>query len=874
MPQIAPVGGYVLTGPDGTRAVFGVPADPDFVGYLDSANGITGLLDSADVRESTDPRVEGHGFVQGNNWLGRRTGTLQGIIWPDPDMTTVNGRIAKLMRASRGLSALAPCVLTWTPDGSVQRRMVLYRQGRVTTTGQRPKQFVIPLASPDSYVYSAAEQSAVITPADGGVGGRSYPRQFPVDYVYTQVGQQYVLDQGDAPTFPRFRIDGPITNPTIRNNTTGQQFTLSYTLAAGEYLIVDAKARTVFFGTSSLGAPLNLIPNPSFEYGLQGWQAYTMTNLVTNPSFEIASAGVPTGWGGSIPYWLNSGATTTYSQVAATGARGQVGAFMGRVQTPGTAASEGMVSAALPVPVQGAFKAGRTYMVRCVLNNNGGSSPNFQAFLGPASADDASSAATGGLGAAANIYTLYALWTPTADETTVYAGIRTTSAVAADVYVDQFVVVDVTGFANPQTIPYFDGSFPGYGWNGAPNASTSTGPTALANLVNNPNLEAGIAGYSSAATGPIGNGSAVATSDPTTSHSGSASMKVVTGSAGSQGVACQMTPGFSPGCLAGQPYTMAVWLKAASGTPVVTIAMEDNLLGNGIAVQDCALSTSWQRFTVTWTPTAWSANSFLYIYTQGVAATFNVDDVIVTQTSVASAYFDGDTQGASWTGARGNSVSLLPLLTRTSKWASSGSWSGRCVAFGLNTGAAGGFITGPAVPVTAGQTYTFACQLNVSAVSPAGSGPLAYMQWLNAAGAVISAVSGSKITVGQDRSVLTATAPPGAVTAQCYVDLYLNGAYGFVDCYVDSVMFTQGAATSNYFDGDSNRHGWTGTPGNSSSGTRIDGSASSSRYNAYAANFASNSWWQLQPGNNDIRFLPFSYSTGALLTTYWRHAYE
>ncbi len=384
------------------------------------------------------------------------------------------------------------------------------------------------------------------------------------------------------------------------------------------------------------------------------------TNLVPNPSFESpgTAGSAPTGWGRTSAYWTNP--ATSITEVAAASARGQVGSFMGRLQTPGSAAYEGMDCGVLPLPSQGAFNAGRTYMVRCVMSNNGPTTPAMQVFLGAASANDAT--AIGVAPSGSTPQTIYALWTPSQDETTVYAGIRTSSQVAADVFIDQFHVVDVTGVPNPQTtIPYFDGSFPGYVWNGQPNVSSSSGPYGLVNLVGNPNLETGITGYGSVATGPISNGSAVATSDLTTSHSSSASMKVVTGSAGNQGVAYAMTPGsISPGFLPGQPYTMAVWMKAASGAPTVIIAMEDNLLGNGMAAQNCVLSTSWQRFTVTWTPTAWSANSCLYIYTPGVAATFNVDDVIVSPGAATPVYFDGDSPGAGWTATRGNSASYQP----------------------------------------------------------------------------------------------------------------------------------------------------------------------------------------------------------------------
>jgi hypothetical protein len=44
----------------------------------------------------------------------------------------------------------------------------------------------------------------------------------PITTTLNATGQQFVVNQGDAPTWPRFRIDGPITNPQILNNTTGQ----------------------------------------------------------------------------------------------------------------------------------------------------------------------------------------------------------------------------------------------------------------------------------------------------------------------------------------------------------------------------------------------------------------------------------------------------------------------------------------------------------------------------------------------------------------------------------------------------------------------------------------------------------------------------
>ena len=46
----------------------------------------------------------------------------------------------------------------------------------------------------------------------------------------------------------------------------------------------------------------------------------------------------------------------------------------------------------------------------------------------------------------------------------------------------------------------------------------------------------------------------------------------------------------------------------------------------------------------------------------------------------------------------------------------------------------------------------------------------------------------------------------------------------------------------------------------------------SDRYSAL--DFAQSTWFQIQPGSNDIRLLASSFSSPAALTVYWRNAYE
>lgn len=241
---------YIFTGPDGARAVLNDITDPDFVGYLDPEQGITGLLDSADVRESNTSRTERHGSFQGDNFFSRRTGTVNGFLYPNvSDMSVVNQYESKLKRATRGMKGLAPCTMVWTPTGGVQRIMWLWRQGRVTINGRRPKKFQVALASAEAFVYSAAIQSATITPS-GLItsGGFSNPMTNPLQDQYGTQALQTITNSGDAETWPVFYINGPITNPELLNNTTGLSWVLTYTLGVGEQMVVDSNKRTVKLG--------------------------------------------------------------------------------------------------------------------------------------------------------------------------------------------------------------------------------------------------------------------------------------------------------------------------------------------------------------------------------------------------------------------------------------------------------------------------------------------------------------------------------------------------------------------------------------------------------------------------------------------------
>lgn len=270
---------YELIAADATRVVFGnsdaASADADYIGTLDPASGIQGLLDTASVRESSSDLVERDGASHGSFWLSRRSGTITGLLRPDSlDTTIVANAESRLKQATRALRE--DTILRWTPpNASSPRELRVRRQDGPHVTGRRPKAWQVTLVSTDPYALASTEASVTITPgAAAGETGISSPITSPITTSLAVTGQQYVVNQGDAPTWPRFRIDGPILNPQILNNTTGKTVALSYNLGTGEWLDVYPERGAILLnGTADRYSALDFT-NSSW------WQAESGSNDV------------------------------------------------------------------------------------------------------------------------------------------------------------------------------------------------------------------------------------------------------------------------------------------------------------------------------------------------------------------------------------------------------------------------------------------------------------------------------------------------------------------------------------------------------------------------------------------------------------------
>lgn len=94
------------------------------------------------------------------------------------------------------------------------------------------------------FLVSQNEYSNDVGLSSGG-GGKVPPDTMPAGLASGSNGVIYAVNSGNAIYYPTARFSGPATNPAIRNNTLGKEIRLTVSLAAGEYIDVNFRRKTI-----------------------------------------------------------------------------------------------------------------------------------------------------------------------------------------------------------------------------------------------------------------------------------------------------------------------------------------------------------------------------------------------------------------------------------------------------------------------------------------------------------------------------------------------------------------------------------------------------------------------------------------------------
>lgn len=151
------------------------------------------------------------------------------------------------------LDQLAPLAV-YGVHASGDRQVFVRQEGDVSTKiiSDYEASFSIGLVAPDPLKYGT-EQHVTATNLPSTTGGLTVP--FKVPFAINSVtvsGVAQPFNAGNEPVSPRAIIYGPVANPRLTNQLTGEVLQVNLTLATGEYLDLDFARHTAHLnGTAS-----------------------------------------------------------------------------------------------------------------------------------------------------------------------------------------------------------------------------------------------------------------------------------------------------------------------------------------------------------------------------------------------------------------------------------------------------------------------------------------------------------------------------------------------------------------------------------------------------------------------------------------------
>jgi hypothetical protein len=211
-----------------------------------------------EVRLDQYNRPGAHGMTIAHNLYGGRTITLEGTIRGADRTAYMANRAALEAAVSLRLDSVnvpipRVCYLTDLDFNTYQISVVTKAFSCELTTPTMGR-WQLQLAATD-YIIESQTLSSVTTflPQSGGI---VYPVTYPVQYGGSSGGSVTASNNGNAPAFALVTLYGPMINPVIANDSTGEFVRLNLTLVAGDSLVISMKNRTIIQGgaTNKMGA--------------------------------------------------------------------------------------------------------------------------------------------------------------------------------------------------------------------------------------------------------------------------------------------------------------------------------------------------------------------------------------------------------------------------------------------------------------------------------------------------------------------------------------------------------------------------------------------------------------------------------------------
>lgn len=229
--------------------------------------------------------------------LPGQDGSFDPTAYFGPRVVSLNMNVAAGTTGSRGacedllapfLAPSARPILVYALDDDAELRQLGLRVTQWTAPVNRPNatDWQVQWVASDPIPLSTETMEVDI--GSRSHGGRSYPRTYPRAYPpgtsASNIGNMAV--GGTYPTYPRARIFGPFTDPTVRwlDPVTYQPTGLvvaftGLTVVSGDYLDIDTKTHTVLLNSDPAADRFSFVdfPNTQFSPVAPGMAAFQFT---------------------------------------------------------------------------------------------------------------------------------------------------------------------------------------------------------------------------------------------------------------------------------------------------------------------------------------------------------------------------------------------------------------------------------------------------------------------------------------------------------------------------------------------------------------------------------------------------------------------
>lgn len=232
--------------------------------YIDDLqiHGVAGYRVEAFAVGSPAPRAvalarpSGNGATDSTQFYGPRTVEIIGTVIG----TTAADLWASLDDLKGALSLGAVRILRFRREGLTFDERMEVRVDSPVDVPLEPSnvspvvRWGVSLFAADPRMYSDTLNTGTYDPTDSGAGGLAFPLAFPLTFDASEgVGRLTVENEGTISTPATFTITGPVTNPTLDNDTTGESvYFTGLALASGDTVVLDTRDRTVLLNGTTL----------------------------------------------------------------------------------------------------------------------------------------------------------------------------------------------------------------------------------------------------------------------------------------------------------------------------------------------------------------------------------------------------------------------------------------------------------------------------------------------------------------------------------------------------------------------------------------------------------------------------------------------